>query len=53
VYALRTETWQGVAHGFFDHLLEGADHVRLQDFTVLRARGATGPGTVVDLGSLG
>lgn len=53
VYALRVETWRAVAHGFFDHLLDGADQVRLQDFTVRRAPRDATPGTVADLRSFG
>jgi DNA-binding transcriptional ArsR family regulator len=36
LYRLNTPAWQLVADGFFDHLLEGSDEVRLRNFLVRR-----------------
>jgi DNA-binding transcriptional ArsR family regulator len=37
-YRLHTPTWQLLANGFFDHLLEGSDRVRLSNVEIRRIR---------------
>jgi DNA-binding transcriptional ArsR family regulator len=36
VYGLCVETWQAVANGFFDHLLDGGDAVTLRGISIRR-----------------
>lgn len=47
-YRINTAAWELVAHGFFEHLVEGSDELRLRGFTLRRseAEGDAGPPAV-------
>lgn len=39
LYRVNVPAWQLLAHGFFEHLVEGSDELRLQDFVIRRSQG--------------